>query len=183
MKTKLFLPFVFASLLIFSGCQKENDLAPSQRRSSPDSDTPLQSRAEPSCETTFDLMAGQHFLAGQVIIRNDADSVYVGFVTDGWELTQTHLYIGDCDGIPVNGSRNPVPGRFPESSSFTRGVSEVWYSFPLSSVPVCGCIAAHAVVTNTITGQTETAWGGGTRFTNRSWAMYGSYCLCTRMTQ
>lgn len=177
MKTKLLLLFSLTFLLIFSGCQKENNLTPT----SADNTKQLKSRTEPNCESSFNLMAGQHYQAGQVLLLNDDDSVYVGYITEGWTITQTHLYIGDCAGIPVNGSGSPQPGHFPVSNSFNPGVSEVWYSFPLASIPPCGCIAAHAVVRNNSTGQTETGWSEGTRFTNNSWAMRTSYCFCERL--
>jgi hypothetical protein len=176
MKVKLLLAVCVASLL-FTGCQKENELVPT----SAGNKHILKSREEPNCASSYDLMAGQHYLAVSVQILSDDDSIYVGYMTDGWSITATHLYIGDCAGIPVNGSGSPVPGRFPISSSFNPGVSEVWYSFPLASLPNCGCIAAHAVVRNNTTGQTETGWSRGQRFTNNSWAMRSNYCLCGRI--
>lgn len=129
------------------------------------------------CLVVTNLMAGQHHLSGQLQIRYTADSVFVGYITTGgWVLRKTHLYIGACSGIPRNKPGNPVPGQFPYSSTFNPAVTEVWYGFAKSFLPQCGCVAAHAEVTNTITGKSETAWASGTRFTNNNWATYSSYC-------
>src|ERR1043165_19360 len=177
MKTKFVLANFLFFLLVLSGCQKEKDLVP------PSASNPhvLRSIDEPNCETDFNLMAGQTFVAGQVRILSDDDSIYVGYVTEGWTIIQTHLFIGNCRAIPLNTNGSPAPGRFPIFSTFTAGTTQAWYSFPLSSLPQCGCIAAHAVVMNNVTGRTETGWSEGTRFTNGNWAMRSEYCLCDRV--
>ena len=66
--------------------------------------------------TTVTLKAGQTIDAGTVTVINDADFIYVTYTTaNGYLLTQTHLYVGDCAAIPVNGPGNPMPGQFPYS--------------------------------------------------------------------
>jgi hypothetical protein len=106
-----------------------------------------------------------------------------------WYLTEVHLAVNtSLDGIPKTKNGNPIPGLFPYS------VTELWiqeYEFTINLTDVFGLIcpasnqttiyiAAHAYVTkideNGFTVQTETAWGQGTRFTNKgNWGMYFTY--------
>lgn len=133
--------------------------------------------------TTVSLIAGQHIDAGSVTVTNDANYIYVTYTTTGnWVITQTHLYVGACNGIPVNNSGNPKIGQFPYSGTHAN-LTTYTYQVPISALNGCGCIAAHAVVKeldgngNTI--QTQTAWGNGTQITpGGSWAMKFEYCIC-----
>jgi len=56
----------------------------------------------------FDLLAGQHILAGSVCVRIEGDDLAVTYsTTDGWELTETHLWVGTTkDGY--GGRRRPI---------------------------------------------------------------------------
>jgi hypothetical protein len=133
------------------------------------------------------LIAGQTINSGTVTVTNDANFIYVTYSTaNGWLLTQTHLYVGDCALIPVNNPGNPIPGQFPYSGTHNN-ITSYTYQIPISKIPagVCGCIAAHAVVVkvngaNQITDQ-QTAWGNGTRInlSGGNWGMKFEYCSCT----
>lgn len=135
---------------------------------------------------TVSLIAGQNINAGSISVTNDNDFIYVTYTSDnGYLITQTHLYVGDCALIPVNGQGNPLPGHFPYSSAHNN-ISSYTYQVPISALPAgtCGCIAAHCVLVklgasgNVI--ETQTGWGNGTRInpTGGNWGMKFSYCSC-----
>lgn len=133
------------------------------------------------------LVAGQTMDAGTVTVSNDSNFIYVTYTTaNGWVLTQTHLYVGDCALIPVNNPGNPLPGQFPYASAHSN-VTTYTYQVPVSRIPLegCGCIAAHAVVkkynsSNQVI-DTQTGWGNGVRInlTGGNWGMKFDYCSCT----
>jgi hypothetical protein len=137
--------------------------------------------------TVVTLIAGQTINSGSVSVTNDADYIYVTYTTaNGFLLTQTHLYVGDCALVPVNGQGNPVPGHFPYSSTHNN-ITTYTYQVPISTIGLgnCGCIAAHAVVVRLgASGQvieTQTGWGNGTRINPNggNWGMKFDYCTCT----
>lgn len=140
------------------------------------------------CDTiSVMLVAGQTMNSGSVTVTNDANFIYVTYsTTNGWVLTQTHLYVGDCALIPVNNPGNPIPGQFPYASAHNN-ITSYTYQIPISKIPVggCGCIAAHAVVKQ-LNGsgqviQTQTGWGQGTliNLSGGNWGMKFDYCSCT----
>jgi len=149
-----------------------------------------------SDSTQVDLMAGQHTDAGDIVVCNDSDNIYIQFTTmNGWAMTETHLAVeGELNGIPQNRGGNPQIGHFVYQRTYIPGIQEEAYTVSLSEV---GCegdeivggeivIAAHAVVQltdefgNLI--QQETAWGDGEGFAGRSWATYFTYTLQCEQT-
>ncbi len=137
--------------------------------------------------TVVTLFAGQTINAGTVTVSNDANFIYVTYNTaNGYVLTQTHLYVGDCALIPVNKPGNPIPGQFPYSTTHNN-LSSYTYQIPITALPMgtCGCIAAHAVVVKldaagTVVDQ-QTGWGNGTVINpDGQWGMKFSYCSCTQ---
>ena len=131
------------------------------------------------------LFAGQTIDAGNVTVTNDANFIYVTYnTTNGYVLTQTHLYVGECALIPVNRPGNPIPGQFPYASPHNN-VTSYTYQIPIMAIPVgsCGCIAAHAVVVKldaagAVVDQ-QTAWGNGTVINpDGQWGMKFDYCSC-----
>ncbi|MDN3654251.1 hypothetical protein QWZ08_01360 [Ferruginibacter paludis] len=136
--------------------------------------------------TTVSLIAGQHIDAGTISVSNDNDFIYVTYTTaNGYLLTQTHLYVGDCEGIPVNKKGNPVPGQFPY-----KGTQNYTTTFtckvPVTAIGLgqCGCIAAHAVVVKLDAAgrvtDAQTAWGAGSEIstTAGNWGTKMNYCTC-----
>ncbi|MBK8610035.1 MAG: hypothetical protein IPL84_08805 [Chitinophagaceae bacterium] len=132
------------------------------------------------------LVAGQSINAGTVSVTNDDEYIYVTYNTaNGWFLTETHLYVGDCAAIPVNNPGNPIPGHFPYSGTHAN-LTSYTYQVPISQIAPgsCGCIAAHAVVkqynsSNQVI-NSQTAWGNGTRInpSGGNWGMKFEYCSC-----
>ena len=167
--------FIIAALpLTFASCQKE-ELTEDM--------TNAALRSGIVCgEASTDLMAGQHHLAGNVTVENDADFLYVTYnATGDWRIKKTHLYVGDCAGIPTTGSGSPKIGHFPYAADHSNpSVSTYTYAISLNDLGECGCVAAHAEVVrlsgNTVV-QSETAWGKGTSIGGNSWAMKFDYCV------
>lgn len=138
-----------------------------------------------STPSTFTLIAGQHTDAGSVNVWNDRSTIYVGIATaNGWELVESHIHIaGDMAAIPQTRSGNPQPGRFANNASHLAGSTT--YTTPIFeqandlTVGSSWVIAVHAVVRRvTVDGlveSTETAWGQGSAFPGKNWAMYLSY--------
>lgn len=94
-----------------------------------------------------DLIAGQHHVAGKVTVASDGANILVTFTTnENWSLFATHLYVGDCDAMPVNGGGNPRIGRFPYKEEHEGGVNSFTYTIPFEEVGECFCFAAHAEV-------------------------------------
>ena len=198
MKKLFFTLNVFTfSILLFSCSKTNSDLAGNESNpagivkpptggggglSGREGDIPPVSTCAPKVVTLF---AGQTIDAGNVTVTNDANFIYVTYnTTNGFVLTQTHLYVGDCALIPVNKPGNPIPGQFPYTSSHSN-VTTYTYQVPISVIPIgtCACIAAHAVVnqfnaTGGIVNQ-QTGWGNGTVINpDGQWGMKFTYCSC-----
>lgn len=125
-----------------------------------------------------DLIAGQNMDAGSVVITLDANgNLVVTYNGEGWEIYETHLYIGAEEDMPTNTNGSPKIGHFPYGDTFTVGQTEVSYTGPGLETGECVYVAAHAVVVNTTTGQTETAWAAGLPMGGNSWAMGFEVCL------
>jgi hypothetical protein len=131
-------------------------------------------------ETVFELVGGQTIPAGNVIISNDMDNLYVTFKSDfGWKISEIHLFAGALKDVPVNNSGTPVPGQFPISEAFNEPIEMVTYEIPLSELPDCPYILAHASVVKGE--QDETAWGKDEltfdkAFGSNRWGWVMSYC-------
>lgn len=146
-------------------------------------DDPDSSACPPTAVT---LVAGQTINSGQVTVSNDANYIYVTYETaNGYTLTQTHLYVGACNAIPVNNPGNPLPGQFPYKGTHSN-ITSYTYQIPISVMngATCGCVAAHAVVQKlNSSGQVidqQTGWGDGIRInlTGGNWGMKFDYCVC-----
>jgi hypothetical protein len=128
-----------------------------------------------SCVT---LLAGQSIDVGTVCIDDIGDQISITYtVTDGWELTEAHLWIGETlEDMPKTRKGNPKVGHFPYHSGDIAG--ETSYSF-YDDISLCNqtaYMAAHAAVRrNNGDGayQTESAWGSGPRIIEKgNWATY-----------
>ena len=124
------------------------------------------------------LVAGQNILSGIVTVVVNEDGVLeVTYTTDAdWVIDETHLFIGDINDLPTNGAGNPKIGQYPYSDTHN-GTVTVTYTGPELLEGDCVYISAHAVVTNTITGESETAWANGEPIGGNSWAMGFEVCF------
>ncbi|WP_228853557.1 hypothetical protein [Aegicerativicinus sediminis] len=129
---------------------------------------------EDACFTT-ELIAGQHYTAGDITIYvEDGNLIIVYSTNEDWTLGTTHLQVGNCEGswVPLTKAGNPKVGRFDYKEPYSADEHEVIYVIPLEDIDSDGefCFAAHAEVQGPTGG--ETAWGKGDEFEGRSWAMY-----------
>ncbi len=183
-KSVLIIALAIATFAI-SSCKKESvDPAPAA-----DEKFELSYTNPGECTPTeVTLFAGQTINAGTVSVTNDGDFINVTYSTaNGWVLTQTHLFVGECALIPVNNPGNPMPGQFPYKTTHSGGITSYTYQVPVATIGIgnCGCIAAHAVVAKmNASGQiteTQTGWGNGPRInlSGGNWGMSFNYCTCT----
>ncbi len=140
---------------------------------------------------TQTIYAGQNIDAGNITIYVDGDNLNVTFTaTDGWEFTETHLWVGQSlADLPATKKGNPSPGQFPYKSGDITGEVTSSFLIPLEDVGfVCSeeeqvfYVAAHSALRKwndyTETYQTETGWGDGPRIVHRgSWATYFTVTL------
>lgn len=182
MKTKLFYLFLGAFTLTMISCESENNSESNTVSSKQDIVVTSVNENLPDtspCLST-NLLAGQRQDAGDINVYFDEDKVYVEYQTAGnWYIRKTHLYIGDCQLIPVNRRGEAIPGHFPMGESQPEGSQSLVYAMDRADLPKCFCISAHAEVYRMQNGQvqqTQTAWAQGERFTQNGWAMYFSVC-------
>lgn len=143
-------------------------------------------------EETFYLYAARHHRVGELLVWNDSSFLYVEYVTDeGYDMSETHLYVDpQSDSIPqANG--NPIPGRFDHKEDHDPRVTEYTYEVEWDSTwnGKDLNIAAHAVVWGVYGDSTdadtteETAWARmyddpedfTYEFPGKNWATYVSY--------
>jgi len=97
-----------------------------------------------------DLIAGQHIDAGDVLVWNDDDNLYVKYlITDpDWCLTEYHLHVAnDPNDIPQTKKNNPIPGKFDYKKEFESCVSETdIIEIPLEWESSDVYVAAHAAL-------------------------------------
>ncbi len=192
MKLNLYAYLLFFTAITVVSCEKNQDQAfqnPTTTTSvNSQNISTIQGRTVEGVEcpaTTTQLTAGQFYNAGNVTVTNDDDFIYVTYTTaNGYLLTQTHLYVGGCNAIPINNQGNPVPGQFPYKITHNFDTSYT-YQIPIAKIAAgsCGCIAAHSVVVKlNEAGQVideQTAWGNGVRiYPTGNWGMKFSYCSC-----
>ena len=205
----LLISTVFASALVFNSCKpKKIDIdlpvKPNKEGSTTGDPATTTEGSTTSGATTSGVImpvtgcepsvnkfyAGQHMLAGNITVSNDAVNLFVTFNTvDGWLMKQTQLYVGAKSGLPAGANGNPKIGNFPYKAPHKPMVTSYTYTIPLSSLKGDSCIiiAAHAEVIKVgANGQEysgETAWGAGKEITpGGSWATYSDYCLCKNTT-
>jgi hypothetical protein len=142
----------------------------------------------PGTPTITNIMAGQNIVAGTITVVEDWDlltcTVTYQLYT-GWSFKEVQLYVGTCEGIPVNRAGEPRIGLFPyKKTNFAAGVQTWLVTVPLSGLPTDEVfIAAHCSIISSITGQTETGWGQGSQINDGgSWAMKFSHVYSSHLT-
>ncbi len=184
-KKNLVVSMLLTIFILLSGCKKDflepqTPIAQGKSTNVSHPGTQSSSTTQPQCEQTVVLTAGQNITVGTMhYINNNSGTVDFTYSVEApWKIIFVSLYVGDCAQIPVNSSGNAVPGLYPYKKSLADGGDiTALIQVPRDAISTCGCISAHAVVYNTVTGATETAWAEGTRFTHTNWAMYFPYCL------
>jgi hypothetical protein len=133
-----------------------------------------------------DLIAGQTMDAGDVMVWNDADNLYVKYATSGdWCMEGIKLHVAaSLEGIPQTRSGNPIPGQFDYKAGFDCA-PETTVVIPLTWAPgteiyitamaeVEGSPDPDAMVSYFFP---EGAWAEGMDFPGKNWAMYFTYIV------
>ncbi len=141
-------------------------------------------------DSSIPLLAGQHIPVGTVELFVEDDDLVVAYsLMGGWELEETHLWIGESLAeLPQTRTGNPIPGRFPYKSGDITGTTYYEVRVSLESLGgepyVCDetfYVVAHAAVRRLLDDgsyQGETAYGEGERLVRRgNWATYFTFEL------
>ena len=167
------------AIIAFNRCEKEDDTYQKNAAEKLNSTEIIAPKNHEICGEIkfYDLLAGQHIVAGSIQIWNSSTDVYVSYETsEPWKLGAIHLYVGPLSGLPVNPKGNPVVGHFPIKKYFENYASTYSYSFPADSFPNGFIVAAHAEIFSTNregVATKETAWGSGKRIVPQgNWGMY-----------
>ncbi len=192
MRTSVGVLTVISCLSLFYGCsvdQAEVDDFDSHQMSP----VAIEITGENSC---VDLIAGQHFVAGDICVQiiEESNELCITYTTSGgWELMETHLWIGESLAeMPQTRKGNPRIGHFPyHSGDITGDITWSWYisltEFGLQGdETICEVdlfIAAHSEVrldNGDGTYTDETGWGAGVPIVEQgSWATYyGIHLSC-----
>jgi hypothetical protein len=133
-----------------------------------------------------DLIAGRDTDAGEVLVWNDADFLYVRYATGAdWCLSKTHLHVAtSLADVPQTKKGNPIPGHF-DFRGLHDCAAETAYVIPLTwAVDTDLYIAAHAeVFAVTPSGFVysvyfpQGAWGTGLSFPGKTPAAYFNYTV------
>ena len=139
---------------------------------------------------TQTLLAGQTINAGTVSLQVVGNNLEITYATiDGWELTETHLWIGsDLANMPQTRAGNPKIGNFPYNSGNIAGSTSYTVTIPLAllnfscpSEDTNFYVAAHSALRKADGSggyRTETGWADGDRFVQRgSWATFFAVTL------
>lgn len=144
---------------------------------------PLVNAITPTCElpeATYSLTAGQSIPVGQVVVDRDGDELSLTFTTSGnWSITETHIQIDTV--VPVE---RGAPGRYTNGTSIhSPSVSSFTRTYSLSALGLTDgstiYIRAHAVVKNSVTGASETAFGGDIQSPRGAWYGIMGYQVTT----
>ena len=197
-KTKFFA-ILFASALLFASCDKSSDdlldintsenieltLKSAQVPATSNLNI-IMTQTEPEesyCgeKKEIKFLAGQNIEAGVVTIFNTEDKLFISASMNApWVISQTQLYVGDANLVPVNKKGNPQIGQFPVKNQFADYTSVVTYEFNLDDFNESFMVAFHSDVHKLDDSgypvQNETAWADGTQFVSSgSWASYFTY--------
>lgn len=159
--------------------------------------------AQTTCgDKVWPLTAGQHIDIGTVTVNNDAENIYVTYAINTTLQSKAnfgnlHMWIGnDLAALPVERSGRPAPGQLPYHFDAT-GLTSYTFTLPLASINVsiapATCpnlpplyVVTHAEAndvddgTGTFSGQT--AFGGDTPGSGKSWWFYGLYTICCNVS-
>ena len=100
---------------------------------------------------TTDLIAGQHEVAGQLTVTNDADNLYISYDADtDWFIDAVHVAVGyDVSDLPQTKKGNPQIGNFDYAADYELS-DGADLTIPLADIGFASgdqvTIAAHAEV-------------------------------------
>jgi len=137
---------------------------------------------EISCGEDFitTLYAGQHIDIGTITVSNNEMNLFVTYEVNGnWWLSESHLYVGSKDEIPITDKGNPKIGHFPYHGD--HDLTQTYtFTIPLANLDDCFVIISHASTVKKENGEnvsSETAFGfGNNEFEGNRWGWYSDYC-------
>lgn len=121
--------------------------------------------------------------------ENDIGYFYVIYdcAASGWTMSETHMYAGAKDTMPLNKPLSPKIGKFQFSTNHNPRVSWFKYQVPILTLPPYSpdpndpeapygfVVATHCIVRSP-SDQIETAWGfGNNEFNDKAWGWYDDY--------
>lgn len=185
---KLFgiLALLVSAAVFFSACNKTDEMVPGKSGTTATIQKDLKNGlvycGDPeNFPVTVPLMAGKTIKAGYVEFGNDLTNMYLTYhATDGWLLSEVHLFVGDFGAIPMTKKGNVIPGQFPYFKYFNPGATSYTFVIPLEELGECSTLAFHAAVTKQKGDVTikETAWAQlENSFAKPNWGWYGKYCI------
>ena len=132
---------------------------------------------------TNTLLAGQTIDVGTVVIEinDNTDVIDVTYETNSdWVITETHVHVcGSPSDIPAGKKGNPRIGHFDYAGEYSEGLTTVTHNTLPYEAGENFIVAAHAVVENINSGQTETAFAYNTvtaeKFSGKRWGWYINY--------
>ena len=129
----------------------------------------------------YDLVAGQNMVVGNAIVTNDEENllIFYSITSEGLYLTESHVYVGPLEFLPVNKKDNPVIGKFNLSKVHKEGTTSYLYEIPLSLIKKeCLTIAMHGVLNdeNTIWAKGDCSFGKDSENTRWGWFIC-EYCI------
>lgn len=183
MKTKLFIALT-ASLFAVSSCQKA-DLNPIEKNGQPSANIIRPVGFAGDCSAVqANLVTNENTIAGTVTsYYGDKRNIYVTFSCDnGYNLTETQLYVGDLQLIPVGPDGLPDPDNFPNITMHNNERSFTYIVDPALIAPgTCGVVSAHAKVINPNGSNVEvSAWANNnaTGDSGTKDSFYFTFCSC-----
>lgn len=165
---------LIAVIAVIAGCSKNEAVDPTGDNQS--------SETFKDYEYTANLMAGQHIYVGTVSwLDTENGSFKVTYtLTNGWTMSESHVFVGLKSVMPVNKPGAPKIGKFPYKEVHSPAVTTYTYTIPSDGFPLPPdytdlAIAAHAVVNNP-DGGTETAWAEcNYTFTDKGWGTWSFF--------
>jgi hypothetical protein len=149
-----YLLYLLLIVVMFSACQSSEDItspaSEMEKKGSNSTVTITPVNTVPGQETCIELVAGQHYVVGNVCIRTEGSNLKVKYniTSSNWSITETHLaVVGNPDDFPRTSNGNPKVGNFPYKGNHNN-VNEVEYTIPIGNLPPTVYVAAHAVVEN-----------------------------------
>ena len=132
------------------------------------------------------LYAGQHILVGELCVEKVFNDLHVTYTTTGgWTLQETHLSVAMMKEEIQNWPNRPAPGQLDYNGvnyGLVPGVTSFTFIVDLGQFPDYACpdqlaLAAHATVSNSDLGQTETAWAYGQDEFDTSWGWFWEFTV------
>ncbi|MFD2518551.1 hypothetical protein [Salinimicrobium flavum] len=110
--------------------------------------------------------------AGVIEVVNDEEVVYVTILANsGYVLNTVRLQVGDhLDDFPLTGNGNLPPGQMKINESFSSGVTQRTYEFPLSDYSDSVTIASISSFSGTA--GNITAWAGDNHVQSGNWSYF-----------